>query len=102
MKLIDRIVTEIFGRNLLGEYKYISLNKESFKELESDFQYEFGQDYEDFGKVPVKEDIEEYLKMKIIIDDSVDGDKKYELLTKVRSGVKKNSTGLRDYKGRAL
>jgi len=82
MRLIDQLVTEINGRNLLGEIKYICLNKSSKKQLFLDYEEEFKNEFDELGRQPNLFDVEEYFKMKIIVDDTITESEGYRLLTK--------------------
>ncbi len=94
INLIDEIITEIADKKVFGRIKYLVVNKETFEEIKSEFEYEFGSEYFDQGREPNKNDIEEYFKLKIIIDDKearIKGDKKYLLLTADRTNNKPTS-----------
>lgn len=82
MRLIDQLVTEINGRNILGEIKYICLNKSSKKQLFLDYEEEFKNEFDELGRQPNLFDVEEYFKMKIIVDDTITESEGYRLLTK--------------------
>lgn len=91
MNLIDEIISEIADKKIFGRIKYLVVKSKTFEKIKSEFEYEFGSEYFDQGREPNKSDIEEYFKLKIIIDDKearIKGDKEYLLLTADRTNNK--------------
>lgn len=76
------IMTEILDKNLLGEIKYLCVSSKTKAELMNDFSDEFAAEYEDLGRPPNKADLQEHLRLKIVIDEQLDGDQEYQLLKK--------------------
>jgi len=81
-RLIDQIQSEIRNKNILGDISYIVLTENSLDELIDDFREEFLVEYMEIGRDPNKSDVQEYLNIPILIEETNDG-KKYNLLTKV-------------------
>lgn len=82
-RLIDRLQQELQHKNLLGEISCILIKPSSFSELVNDFDEEFQLEYESLGRKPSVEDLEEYLKLRIISNSSEDEEEEYHLLAKV-------------------
>ncbi len=82
MGLIDVIMTEILDKNLLGEIRYLCVSSKTKAILINDFNEEFAAEYDEMGRKPNKADLEDYFRLKILIDEHLDGDQEYQLLTK--------------------
>lgn len=81
MRLIDVIMTEILDKNLLGEIRYLCVSSKTEQELINDFNEEFAAEYEELGRKPNKRDLQDHLRLKILIDEQLDGDQEYQLLS---------------------
>lgn len=81
--LLDQIVAELKGKNLLGEIKYVCLNNKNMQKLIDEFEELFRAEYEEFGRKPNKHDLDDYFrsfKIRIIIDELPKG-QSYKLLS---------------------
>ena len=81
-RLIDEIQTEIQDKEILSKISHIVLSVESLDELITDFKEEFQLEYSELGREPSKYDVQEYLNVPIILEH-MDGEEKYQLLTKI-------------------
>lgn len=80
MRLIDEVVQEVLNSNLLNEVTHLYLDKKTFSELLTDYENEFEIELLEFDRKPTKEDLEDYLNIKVVIENT--GGSKFKLLTK--------------------
>jgi len=81
-RLIDRIQSDIVSKGIAYNITHLCITRKALDELIVDFQEEFYLEYEELGRPASRRDVQEYIKIPIIIDES-EGDKEYSLLNKV-------------------
>ena len=79
-RLIDEVVREVLDKSLLEEITHMCITPNSYEELMADYADEFEIELLEVGRESSKEDLEEYLNIKIVI--GYINDKRYELLKK--------------------
>lgn len=82
-RLIDLIFREIHDKDILNEIEYVCFTEKSFKQLMEDFREEFVVEYEELGRDPSKEDVQDYLNLPILIIDFKDDEGEFKLLRKI-------------------
>lgn len=80
MRLIDQMLLEITEKNLLGDIMTISISKDGIDELLVDYRQEFEYEIMEMGRDVNIKDVEEYFGMPIVINNFMNGNKKYSLL----------------------
>ena len=67
-KIIDEIVREVLDRKAVDDVTHMVIDKKSYKKLLNNYSDEFEIELIEFNRTASKEDLEDYLNVKIIVD----------------------------------